>query len=916
TEISVGETVAEEMVTETETSEEEIADEEGAMQITFLVEDEEFEEAAESEIGELKLVYGAESEIGELKLVYGEKSLADEDAVVLLIMGDGFTAKEQKDFYKAAEETANHIMNSSPFDEFTDVFKIYALGVISNESGAQGEDASSQAEAEIDVRDTYFGATFWSYGTQRLLTLSMEGEAKGDALREEYLPLTDYNAYIVNSDTYGGSGGSYCVASLNTESLEIMVHELGHTIGGLSDEYYAPGYEEENVNLTQESDPKKVSWSRFVGKNGVGVYDWGGYGGTGWYVPSNNCKMQYLGTDHEFCEVCKEQMRKSFCADSDVTKLFFQTYADEFIAGEAKDMSEYFILRRGNNEISGDQLGDELTLTYYDAAGNELDAAPSQGGNYTVKAEFLGNDTYEACSAVGSYTIDSIYISMSIASKKQDGKPAQLKLDVQYGEGVAEDEYYSVISYYGYQYYSYSVCAEYDCYMYNTNSKVFVNYYLTDYSDYDEETGEYNCLEQGKYKAKGGPINPANYTVTVTIYDKEGNAVAEKSMDYKISFNTNKIVDNNDYDTYYGYYGANDYGNNKTVLIYGEGFTAKEQDKFNELANQLTDSILATEPFKETQLYFNFTSVNSISNESGIGVGTEANDTVFRLTCDENGVITDTSAYYATGVGNNLGYYDINSYYAACIVIVNDENVTESAAYDTYWNDPTYHYYHTIFITPDEEGMEYAAGALLNHLTWNESDYCAESEEEQEAQRLDLIYVLHYDYAPIIVSRAYDETFVEDGTAIDLTPYFEVYYAGELMSGVELALTYYDAEGNELDGAPSEAGTYTVKAETVPYDPENEYEDYWQWYVPEGANEEDGLWFGLSRGVTTYTIQPAEKPEPENPVIPSKPVKPIWQSWLEKWFGDHHKPSMPEMPGMPKDPFKSDNCYDWIKEFF
>ena len=69
---------------------------------------------------------------------------------------------------------------------------------------------------------------------------------------------------------------------------------MGHTVAGLSDEYYAAGYEYENSNLTQESDPAKVSWSRFIGKNGVGVYDWGGVSGIGWYVPHNGCKMQYL----------------------------------------------------------------------------------------------------------------------------------------------------------------------------------------------------------------------------------------------------------------------------------------------------------------------------------------------------------------------------------------------------------------------------------------------------------------------------------------------------------------------------------------------------------------------------------------------------------------------------------------------
>ena len=147
---------------------------------------------------------------------------------------------------------------------------------------------------------------------------------------------------IVNATTYGGSGGDVCVASLNNESLEMMLHELGHTTAKLSDEYFAgASYAAEMPNMTAESDPAKVRWSRFIGKNGVGVYEYDN-GGNGWYRPHQNCKMRFLGKQYAFCEVCKEQIRKTFCQDSNVTKLFFQPYADMFYESDTgKDMREY-----------------------------------------------------------------------------------------------------------------------------------------------------------------------------------------------------------------------------------------------------------------------------------------------------------------------------------------------------------------------------------------------------------------------------------------------------------------------------------------------------------------------------------------------------------------------------------------------
>ncbi|MGN0293928.1 MAG: M64 family metallopeptidase [Lachnospiraceae bacterium] len=803
--------------------------------------------------------------VGELKLVYGDETLADEDALVLLIMGDGFTKEEQEKFYEEAANTAEYMMDCSPFDEFTDVFKIYALGTVSNESGARGDEAESQAEAEADTCDTYFGATFWSWGMQRLVTLSEEGEAKGEALKEEYLPLADFNVYLVNSETYGGSGGTYCVASLNTQSLEMMLHELGHTIGDLADEYYASGYEGEYANLTAESDPEKVVWSRFIGKNGVGVYDWGGITGTGYYIPHTGCKMQYLGEEYPFCEVCKEQLRKSFCKYSNVTKIFFQTYADEFTAGEGKDMSEYFILRKGSSETTGDQLGDALSLTYYDAAGSELSGIPSAAGTYTVKAEFSGNDTYEACTAEGTYTIDRVSISLNIPSKSQDGKPADLSFDIK-----GEENYSIGIVYEGYQYYTHYVYDYYYSSMYSdtpldTSDDVYDVYYCRYDSYYDE------YLDKEEYQSAEGPVDPGDYTVTLTVYDADYNVLGEKSQEFSIYFNTTKLVNNND--SYY--YGASDGANNKNIIIFGEGFTEKEQKKFQKLAEKFAEGILAEEPFKETKLYFNFTAVNCISDESGIG--TEAKDSFFQLTRDEDGKIV--ASYDATVMTAMLAY-GVNGYYDDCIIIVNDKKAKESSVYG--YNTGAYSGYHTVFATPDKKGIKYAASEILNHLTGSEIGYRAETEEDKEAQRLALIGSLYYDYSPIIVSRAYNEKFIANGTAYDLTSYFQVYYGEDELVDVPLKLTYYADDhgkpGEALESAPSKPGTYHVLAETVPYDPYNPDENYWYWYQPEGVSENDGLWLGMSRGWTTYTIQPAKCSKPSGSQKPGSgkpaPVKP------------------------------------------
>lgn len=750
-------------------------------------------------------------------LVYGDPDLQDEDAFVLLILGDGFTADQQQTFFDEAQKTADYVMATSPWDEFTDTIKIYALGVVSNESGAKGDKAINQEQADADTRDTYFGSAYWSGGMQRLLTISEEGSRRAKELTEAYLPNADYNVVIVNATTYGGSGGNTCVASLNSESLEMMLHELGHTTAKLADEYFAgESYAGEYANMTAESDPEKVKWSRFIGKNGVGVYEYDN-GGDGWYRPHENCKMRFLGKQYAFCEVCKEQIRKTFCQDSNVTKLFYQQYADviyEQPEGQGTDMRQYFILRKGDNEITGDQLGDALSLVYKDEAGNVVSGIPYAQGTYTIEASFAGNDTYDACTQSAVYTIEpQDLFNLTVESKVYDGKPAKLDYTLDYdGEYTVEAHYTGTIPY----------AAE-------------ITY------DYDSEEA---------------PIKPGRYQVVLSAYDKEtGNLISRTSRDFSISFKAT-AVSNHDTGEYPG---AMPYYNNKTIVFTGEGYTAEEQDAFEKKANEFIGYFRNTEPYKEADTYMNYHTVEAVSEQSGIG--TEEKDTYFRLTYDENGTVvpTDYSTNGAMYIGNNV----VTSYYKATIVLINDENVKKGA---TVTNKRF-----TVYTTADEAGMEYAAMELLNYFTGKEEGYRASDDQQKDSQRTEFLKALYYtwygwDYAPVL-SRAYEEEFVENGTAFDLAPYFHTYVLGKEVPGMTYRMTYFEDEngqpGKELSQAPSEAGIYHVRAELVP---------------PEGQDTTEVVLDGttyhlpLARGWTTYEIQKAGETDPgKDPQDTSKP---------------------------------------------
>ena len=251
-----------------------------------------------------------------MEFLAGNKALRDTDAFVFVVLGDGFTESEQTVFFSQAKQTAEYILGTSPYREQKELFKFYGVFEPSAESGARGEQASSLQEALADRRDTFYHSSYWTDGIQRLLAMPEEDEKKAKLLARQFVPDVDYSILLVNATTYGGSGGEVCVASLHEESLEIVLHELGHTIAGLGDEYW-PGADQitETPNTTRQSKPALVPWAKLVGTDGVGVYPFP-ESNNSWYRPSQDCKMQYLGREHDFCAVCKAALTEAFAAHS------------------------------------------------------------------------------------------------------------------------------------------------------------------------------------------------------------------------------------------------------------------------------------------------------------------------------------------------------------------------------------------------------------------------------------------------------------------------------------------------------------------------------------------------------------------------------------------------------------------------
>lgn len=117
-------------------------------------------EAAKQDVKETKEVKAADDAVTDPipdktpHLVYGDKSLADEDAFVLLIFGDGFTASEQDSFYTNAQNTADYLMDTSPWDEFKDTIKRSTLSELYRTNRAQKQTQRSTRSRRTQTHAT------------------------------------------------------------------------------------------------------------------------------------------------------------------------------------------------------------------------------------------------------------------------------------------------------------------------------------------------------------------------------------------------------------------------------------------------------------------------------------------------------------------------------------------------------------------------------------------------------------------------------------------------------------------------------------------------------------------------------------------------------------------------------------------
>ena len=171
-------------------------------------------------------------------------------------------------------------------------------------------------------KNTAFDATYNCSSIQRLICVNTSKVNAAIANSGIVGNARDAVVVIVNDTEYGGSGGSIAVASLNGAVIELVLHEMGHSFGQLTDEYGGPpppscsGVEPSGVNATRQTVRELIKWNAWIAPetpvptsgtvNGEpGLYQGAAYCDTGAYRPTYNSKMRSL--NQGFHQINSEQ---------------------------------------------------------------------------------------------------------------------------------------------------------------------------------------------------------------------------------------------------------------------------------------------------------------------------------------------------------------------------------------------------------------------------------------------------------------------------------------------------------------------------------------------------------------------------------------------------------------------------------
>ena len=260
-----------------------------------------------------------------------------QECIDVVIVPEGYSADEMDLFYKDADIVVNSLFSHEPFRKMQDRFNILAVELVSKDNTVSDPKNGLWTE-------TALSSQFSTFYTDRYLT-TLRLRQLHDRLAG--IPY-EHIIILANTDVYGGGGifNSYTLTTAHhAKFAPVVVHEFGHSFGGLADEYYYDDQFEQyynsetepwEPNVTTQVDfgskwkdiipagvqiptpaPVAAPTSKMDDKQRrevdnlppVGLYEGGGYMSKGVWRGSFDCRM-HTNSCQDFCPVCQRSLER------------------------------------------------------------------------------------------------------------------------------------------------------------------------------------------------------------------------------------------------------------------------------------------------------------------------------------------------------------------------------------------------------------------------------------------------------------------------------------------------------------------------------------------------------------------------------------------------------------------------------
>lgn len=222
---------------------------------------------------------------------------SSKNRIDVVLMGDGYEMDHLAAFDKLAADIPPLYARQSTFREYYSYFNFVRAVMLSAESGVDGFGREYDTALNGHTLNTFAGHV----GIDRepvLAALSRIPDTEGLAI-----------VFVKNGVLGTGGGG---IATIGGREVKTIIHEFGHSFGGLSDEYESKqshgqgANPTDGINVAASADPKSAPWAHWIEAKhpSVGMVE-GALGRVkgAWRPCSTGCVMS---SAEDFCVVCQE----------------------------------------------------------------------------------------------------------------------------------------------------------------------------------------------------------------------------------------------------------------------------------------------------------------------------------------------------------------------------------------------------------------------------------------------------------------------------------------------------------------------------------------------------------------------------------------------------------------------------------